>query len=195
LDIPKSASASQIKKSYFSLCKKFHPDVNPTPTAVEKFRYLYGSRDLDLWDRRKCDTTFLRPKTEKRRLGERHWSRRWCERNEILLNYQTNLQVLAIMISSKEGVSQLSLPWPMPWPLFPYTQMRFFFMLKYWQTDHQPKVANSHSILSPPIPMTKFFEAFRGGTCSTRPPCASMNYKLQQQHFFQRNIWSIRGAE
>lgn len=37
LGVGKSASASEIKKAYYALAKKYHPDTNKDPTAKEKF--------------------------------------------------------------------------------------------------------------------------------------------------------------
>ena len=37
LGIDRNASQSDIKKSYFQLAKKYHPDVNPSSEAKEKF--------------------------------------------------------------------------------------------------------------------------------------------------------------
>lgn len=37
LGIERDASQSDIKKSYFNMAKKYHPDVNPGEEAKEKF--------------------------------------------------------------------------------------------------------------------------------------------------------------
>ena len=37
LGVDRGASASDIKKAYFQLAKKYHPDVNPGAEAKEKF--------------------------------------------------------------------------------------------------------------------------------------------------------------
>ena len=37
LGVPKNASASQIKKAYYGLAKKYHPDTNKNDTAKDKF--------------------------------------------------------------------------------------------------------------------------------------------------------------
>ena len=37
LGIDQNATQADIKKAYFNLAKKYHPDVNKTPEAKEKF--------------------------------------------------------------------------------------------------------------------------------------------------------------
>src|SRR5690349_123485 len=37
LDLPTSAGPAEIKKQFYALSKKYHPDVNPDPTASERF--------------------------------------------------------------------------------------------------------------------------------------------------------------
>lgn len=46
LGIDKSASASQIKKAYYKLAKKLHPDVNQEKGADEKFHELQEAYDI-----------------------------------------------------------------------------------------------------------------------------------------------------
>lgn len=40
LGVAKGATKDDIKKSYFKLAKQFHPDVNKTPEAKEKFAVI-----------------------------------------------------------------------------------------------------------------------------------------------------------
>ena len=37
LELPSSATAPEIKKQFYALSKKYHPDVNHTPSASERF--------------------------------------------------------------------------------------------------------------------------------------------------------------
>jgi DnaJ-class molecular chaperone len=37
LGVPQGAETSEIKKAYFKLAKEWHPDVNKSPNAKEKF--------------------------------------------------------------------------------------------------------------------------------------------------------------
>ena len=38
LGIKPQAAPSEIKKAYFVMAKKYHPDVNPDATAAQQFR-------------------------------------------------------------------------------------------------------------------------------------------------------------
>ena len=40
LEVNRNASQADIKKKYFELAKKYHPDVNKTPEAKEKFAQI-----------------------------------------------------------------------------------------------------------------------------------------------------------
>ncbi|KAK9015473.1 hypothetical protein V6N11_006579 [Hibiscus sabdariffa] len=47
LGVRKNATASEIKKAYFELAKKLHPDVNKDdPKAAKKFREVYGAYEV-----------------------------------------------------------------------------------------------------------------------------------------------------
>lgn len=46
LGVDKSATASQIKKAYYGLAKKFHPDTNKDPTAKDKFGEIQTAYEL-----------------------------------------------------------------------------------------------------------------------------------------------------
>ncbi|KAI1079193.1 hypothetical protein F5B20DRAFT_545368 [Whalleya microplaca] len=46
LGVSKSASASEIKKAYYGLAKKFHPDTNKDPTAKDKFGEIQSAYEI-----------------------------------------------------------------------------------------------------------------------------------------------------
>ena len=46
LGVGKSASAAEIKKAYYGLAKKFHPDTNKDPTAKDKFGEAQSAYEL-----------------------------------------------------------------------------------------------------------------------------------------------------
>ncbi|KAH9439041.1 hypothetical protein MCOR02_002620 [Pyricularia oryzae] len=46
LGVDKTASASDIKKAYYGLAKKFHPDTNKDPTAKEKFGEIQSAYEI-----------------------------------------------------------------------------------------------------------------------------------------------------
>ena len=45
LGIDKNANISEIKKAYFTLAKKYHPDINKSPNAKEKFTEISEAYD------------------------------------------------------------------------------------------------------------------------------------------------------
>ena len=46
LGVKKGASASEIKKAYFQLAKKYHPDTNKAPEAAAKFTEISEAYDV-----------------------------------------------------------------------------------------------------------------------------------------------------
>jgi len=46
LGVNKGATAAEIKKSYYGLAKKFHPDTNKDPTAKDKFAEIQSAYEI-----------------------------------------------------------------------------------------------------------------------------------------------------
>src|SRR4051794_25626346 len=46
LQLPRSATAKQIKKAYTSQAKKFHPDKNKSPQAETKFLQIANAYEI-----------------------------------------------------------------------------------------------------------------------------------------------------
>ena len=46
LDVSENASADEIKKSYRKLARKYHPDINKTPEAEEKFKEINAAYEI-----------------------------------------------------------------------------------------------------------------------------------------------------
>ena len=46
LDVSESASAEEIKKSYRKLARKYHPDINKSPEAEEKFKEINAAYEI-----------------------------------------------------------------------------------------------------------------------------------------------------
>ncbi|KAL2120437.1 hypothetical protein VTJ04DRAFT_4464 [Mycothermus thermophilus] len=46
LGVPKTATAAEIKKAYYGLAKKWHPDTNKDPGAKDKFAEIQGAYEI-----------------------------------------------------------------------------------------------------------------------------------------------------
>jgi curved DNA-binding protein len=46
LEVDSSASADEIKKAYRKLARKYHPDINKSPEAEEKFKEINGAYEI-----------------------------------------------------------------------------------------------------------------------------------------------------
>jgi len=46
LGVSESASADEIKKAYRKLARKYHPDINKTPEAEEKFKEINAAYEI-----------------------------------------------------------------------------------------------------------------------------------------------------
>ncbi len=58
LEVDSNASADEIKKAYRKLARKYHPDINKSPEAEEKFKEINGAYEIlsDEEKRKKYDT-------------------------------------------------------------------------------------------------------------------------------------------
>uniref|UniRef100_A0A672K5M0 J domain-containing protein n=1 Tax=Sinocyclocheilus grahami TaxID=75366 RepID=A0A672K5M0_SINGR len=65
LGVPRTASQKEIKKAYYQLAKKYHPDTNPDdPDAKEKFAKLaeaYEVRKINIHCSSKCHAFIFPP--------------------------------------------------------------------------------------------------------------------------------------
>lgn len=48
LGVPRNASKQEIKKAYYNLAKKYHPDHNKDPGAQEKFKEISNAYEVPL---------------------------------------------------------------------------------------------------------------------------------------------------
>lgn len=66
LEIPTNATAEEIKRAYYSLCKKYHPDINPnTANLFKNINEAYETL-IDTKKRKKYDSTLhIDPKDSK----------------------------------------------------------------------------------------------------------------------------------
>ena len=55
LGVDKNASAADIKRAYYGMAKKFHPDTNKEPGAKDKFAEAQSAYEL-LSDAKKKET-------------------------------------------------------------------------------------------------------------------------------------------
>ncbi len=46
LEVSENATAAEIKKAYRTLAKKYHPDINKSPQAEEKFKEINGAYEV-----------------------------------------------------------------------------------------------------------------------------------------------------
>ena len=46
LEIDDNATAAEIKKAYRSLAKKYHPDINKSPEAEDKFKEINAAYEV-----------------------------------------------------------------------------------------------------------------------------------------------------
>jgi len=60
LDIPRDASVEEIKRAYRNLARRYHPDINKDPEAVEKFKKVSTAYKIlsDPEKRKEYDTSF-----------------------------------------------------------------------------------------------------------------------------------------
>ncbi|KAK2462042.1 hypothetical protein APHAL10511_006505 [Amanita phalloides] len=55
LGVKRDATQAEIKKTYFSLARKYHPDTNPDKTAQEKFLEIQGAYDILKDEKKRAD--------------------------------------------------------------------------------------------------------------------------------------------
>jgi len=81
LVIPRDATPGEIKRAYRKLAKRYHPDVNNSPDAAERFRELTEAYDtLVDPDRRRRYDRLHGTGTEDRTTGAGSSPRDWCSR-------------------------------------------------------------------------------------------------------------------
>lgn len=105
LEIEKNATKKDIKKAYFQASKKYHPDINKSPTAEEDFKIVYEAYET-LYDdqRRKEYDKFIKKgftdnSSYKQKTNFYHFSPTWIE------DYMNAIKDISLLKKHLEGLT------------------------------------------------------------------------------------------